>query len=329
MAPWPSSTPDNAALADAMRFEQVRGEDGSTLAVSTRSTARARFATGARRGRRRRKRVTTESRLVLRVRVGQARRSSTTVVGCASAQDHGALLYAEVEVRVPRRALVGDVPQLRRRRSRPPVSRGASCSTRPTASITARAGSAATSRPTPGRATSGRARPSGARSSATPAAATCIVNWFEGKELSCDTGSGEVRVADARAERLVADTGSGSIQVERSDVEDFSGDTGSGAIEAELTGTRLRRIKADTGSGHVSLRLPRRRLVRGAADQGSGSLSTAASATPSRGQERPGRSSATGAARQGPHRHRHRQRRRRGQSGPLEGRRFRPAVVQR
>lgn len=100
----------------------------------------------------------------------------------------------------------------------------------------------------------------------------CAVNGFEGKELYCDTGSGDVRVRDVKAERLHADTGSGHVRAERVDVEEFSGDTGSGGIEAELLGTRLRRVKADTGSGDVTLWLPAEASFDAAADQGSGEL---------------------------------------------------------
>ncbi len=104
---------------------------------------------------------------------------------------------------------------------------------------------------------------------------SCVVNGFEGKELYCDTGSGDVEVRDVRAERLHADTGSGRVRAERADVEEFIGDTGSGGIDAELLGARLRRVKADTGSGDVTLWLPGEAWFDAAADQGSGELTCA------------------------------------------------------
>lgn len=104
---------------------------------------------------------------------------------------------------------------------------------------------------------------------------SCVVNGFDGKELYCDTGSGDVKVRDVKAERLHADTGSGSVGAERAEVEEFTGDTGSGGIEAELTGARLRRVKADTGSGDVTLWLPADASFDAAADQGSGELTCA------------------------------------------------------
>ncbi len=100
----------------------------------------------------------------------------------------------------------------------------------------------------------------------------CVIRGFEGRELSCDTGSGDVRVADVKAERLTADTGSGHIRAERADVEELIGDTGSGGIEAELVGSRLRHVKADTGSGDVTLWLPADASFDVEADQGSGDL---------------------------------------------------------
>ncbi len=91
-------------------------------------------------------------------------------------------------------------------------------------------------------------------------------------EIKADTGSGEVRIRRVKADLIVADTGSGRIVVEQADAGEFRGDTGSGGIDAELTGTRLRRVKADTGSGHVSLRIPADASFEVFADQGSGSL---------------------------------------------------------
>ncbi|MDD5563313.1 MAG: DUF4097 family beta strand repeat-containing protein [Thermoanaerobaculaceae bacterium] len=100
----------------------------------------------------------------------------------------------------------------------------------------------------------------------------CDVTGFDGKELSCDTGSGEVRIRRAKADLILADTGSGRIVVEEADAGEFRGDTGSGGIDAEFVGANLRRVKADTGSGHVSVRLPADATFEVSADQGSGGL---------------------------------------------------------
>lgn len=103
----------------------------------------------------------------------------------------------------------------------------------------------------------------------------CVISGFEGKALDCDTGSGDVRVSDVKAERLRADTGSGDVHADRADVEEFNGDTGSGSIEAKLIGGHLRRVRADTGSGDVTLWLPADASFDAEADQGSGELTCA------------------------------------------------------
>lgn len=99
---------------------------------------------------------------------------------------------------------------------------------------------------------------------------SCDVEGFDGSTLTCDTGSGRVRIRGVRADRVVADTGSGSVVVEDADVAEFRGDTGSGSIRLEAVGSRLRRVIADTGSGSVTVSLPPGTSFRLAADVGSG-----------------------------------------------------------
>jgi hypothetical protein len=100
----------------------------------------------------------------------------------------------------------------------------------------------------------------------------CLVEGFDGDRLTCDTGSGRIRVRQASARVLVADTGSGSVEVTGADVEEFRGDTGSGSITFEAEGARLRRVVADTGSGGVTIRLPRETGFELRADVGSGGV---------------------------------------------------------
>jgi hypothetical protein len=104
---------------------------------------------------------------------------------------------------------------------------------------------------------------------------SCRVDGFDGDDLKLDTGSGAVRVVRVTAARIHADTGSGSIRIERADTGEFLGDTGSGTIEFEATGTRLQRVRGDTGSGDIRLRLPADASFELVADQGSGDLSCA------------------------------------------------------
>ena len=100
----------------------------------------------------------------------------------------------------------------------------------------------------------------------------CELNGFDGDALTLDSGSGTIRVSRARAVKISADTGSGNIRIAQADTEEFSGDSGSGNIEFEGTGARLQRVKGDTGSGDITLRLPADAAFELVADQGSGDL---------------------------------------------------------
>jgi hypothetical protein len=100
----------------------------------------------------------------------------------------------------------------------------------------------------------------------------CSIIGFDGDLVSCNTGSGDVTVSDATAARMKADTGSGEIRAENVDIEEFRGDTGSGGILVQATGNRLRRLVADTGSGDVTVRLPADASFELRADVGSGDI---------------------------------------------------------
>ena len=100
----------------------------------------------------------------------------------------------------------------------------------------------------------------------------CIVAGFDGDEISFDTGSGDITARDVKARRVRADTGSGQVRVENADVEDFFGDTGSGDVLLQAVGTRLRRAAADTGSGDFTVYLPTDAAFDLKADIGSGDI---------------------------------------------------------
>jgi hypothetical protein len=100
----------------------------------------------------------------------------------------------------------------------------------------------------------------------------CDIKGFEGEALVADTGSGRVTIDGAAARRVSADTGSGDVVLRGADAEDVSADTGSGDVEIEITGTRLASVKADTGSGSVTVRMPRDVSFEARADMGSGEL---------------------------------------------------------
>ena len=88
----------------------------------------------------------------------------------------------------------------------------------------------------------------------------------------CDTGSGNCEVSRFAGEALKCDTGSGSVRLEDASARRISADTGSGSIELEAAGARLRVVKADTGSGSVKLRLPGDTGFELRADTGSGDI---------------------------------------------------------
>ncbi len=100
----------------------------------------------------------------------------------------------------------------------------------------------------------------------------CRVSAFKGDDMKCDTGSGSVEVRDAVARRVVIDTGSGDVRVHASDAEEWSADTGSGSVLIENGGNRLARIKADTGSGNVTLKLASDAAFEARAKTGSGDI---------------------------------------------------------
>jgi hypothetical protein len=100
----------------------------------------------------------------------------------------------------------------------------------------------------------------------------CNVSGFKGDNLKCDTGSGTVRVDAASARRIAVDTGSGDVRVRAIDVEEFAADTGSGDVELAVEGSRLARVNADTGSGSVRLRLGPEASFEAHASTGSGDV---------------------------------------------------------
>jgi Toastrack DUF4097 len=100
----------------------------------------------------------------------------------------------------------------------------------------------------------------------------CDITGFRGDRLSLDSGSGDVRVKDVHAKRLAADTGSGTVKVAAAEVEELTLDTGSGDVEVEAAGATLARVKADTGSGTVKLRLGPEATFEARASLGSGDI---------------------------------------------------------
>ena len=259
---------DDAALADAMRFEQVRDENGvPALRVIYPLDRERTIRYDMRDGDRHHGRGHHGLEWLFGSWGGSEVKYDDRRVRVSS--NSGALLYADVEVTVPRRALsatfknhVGAISADRiEGRILLDTGRGGVTARRLKGQVKADTGSGDV-----------LAEDVAGSFTCDTGSGACDVTGFDGTELSCDTGSGEVRIRRAKADLIAADTGSGRIDVEEADAGEFRGDTGSGGIDAEFVGTRLRRVKADTGSGHVNLRLPADATFEVFADQGSGSL---------------------------------------------------------
>jgi len=100
----------------------------------------------------------------------------------------------------------------------------------------------------------------------------CDLAGFDGETILCDVGSGDVTIRRASARMVDVHTGSGDVHVLEADLEELQADTGSGNVRLQERGHRLARVKADTGSGDVVLRLGPDASFEALADQGSGEI---------------------------------------------------------
>jgi hypothetical protein len=239
---------EDAALADAVAFEQVRAHSG-------RATLRLAYPVGDHRT----------------FRYPGAGSSTVEYAGrrVKVSSTSGVLLWADVEVRVPRRVADAAFCNLVGRLEAEGIAGeirldGAS------ADIVARQ--------LDGRVTadtgSGDVRAEGLAGAfrCDTGSGDCVVTGFAGDELACDTGSGDVAVRGVAAARVRADTGSGDVRVEDADVEEFFADTGSGDVVLQAVGPRLRRAAADTGSGDFTVLLPPDAAFELQTDLGSGDI---------------------------------------------------------
>jgi len=100
----------------------------------------------------------------------------------------------------------------------------------------------------------------------------CEVADFSGDKLMCDTGSGRVRISSTTARSIAIDSGSGNVVLENTDADELNIDTGSGNLELTSPSRRLTHLRADTGSGNVKLRLSPNASFEARADLGSGEI---------------------------------------------------------
>jgi len=100
----------------------------------------------------------------------------------------------------------------------------------------------------------------------------CVLDGFRGDTVSCDVGSGDMRLSSIVARKITTDAGSGDVHAVDIDVVEIDTDAGSGDVEVVVKGTRLERVRADAGSGDLTLRLGPDASFEAYADQGSGEI---------------------------------------------------------
>ena len=100
----------------------------------------------------------------------------------------------------------------------------------------------------------------------------CELTGFHGETVDCDAGSGTIRLKSVAAHRITTDTGSGDVHAMDVDAEEVDFDAGSGDIELSAQGTRLARVTAETGSGDLTLKLGPDASFEAVCDQGSGDI---------------------------------------------------------
>jgi len=100
----------------------------------------------------------------------------------------------------------------------------------------------------------------------------CVLDGFRGDIVSCDVGSGDMRLSSIVARKITTDAGSGDVLAVDIDVVEIDTDAGSGDVEVSAKGTRLERVRADAGSGDLTLKLGPDASFEAYADQGSGEI---------------------------------------------------------
>lgn len=182
----------------------------------------------------------------------------------------GVLVYADVEIRVPRRAQDGAFRNLVGRIEAAEVSGTKLLFDTASGSITldkiegdvrADAGS-------------GDVKASRLRGSFTcdTGSGDCDLDGFDGDAVRCDVGSGDVRLSSVTAHQVRTDAGSGDVRAMDIDAEEIVTDSGSGDVELSARGGRLVRVKSEAGSGDLKLRLGADASFEAYADQGSGEI---------------------------------------------------------
>ncbi len=183
----------------------------------------------------------------------------------------GSLLYADIEVQVPRAEIRGSFRNL--------VGRIDGSEIRGTVAFETGSGRVSLSRlegTMTAESGSGDIEASDVKGnySCETGSGDCTVRGFQGDSVKCEAGSGTLRILAPYARMVTAETGSGDVHVSDADIESFDGETGSGDIELEVRGSRFMKMRAEAGSGDVTVRMPQDASFEAIADQGSGDITS-------------------------------------------------------
>ena len=267
---------ESAQIADSIRFEQVTGEEGVTTLRVIYPTDRYttfRYPRMNDRGKSDSEESGSEKSWTDGWFSGWLGGSSSTTKYAGHkvkvSESKGVILYADVEVQLPRRDLDGTMRNL--------VGRIDGQGLEGTLKFDSASGDI-TLQKSGGRITadtgSGDIKATGMEGSFSgdTGSGNIDLDGFHGESIKCDTGSGDVSIEDGNARKIDVNTGSGDVRLSDVDAEDILADTGSGSVTIEASGEKLTRVKADTGSGDVTLRLGADASFEAMADLGSGDI---------------------------------------------------------
>ena len=100
----------------------------------------------------------------------------------------------------------------------------------------------------------------------------CDLDGFEGESFDFAATSGDLRARDVQAARFRSRTTSGDVRLSDARLAEISAEATSGDISIEELGAGLARVVAETTSGDVVLRLPRDSSFDAKIDHGSGDV---------------------------------------------------------
>lgn len=100
----------------------------------------------------------------------------------------------------------------------------------------------------------------------------CSLDGFQGESVVFASTSGDLRAENVEAAHFASRTTSGDVRVTGANLAEISSEATSGNISLEERGSRLARVRLETTSGDVSLRLPRHSAFDANLRHGSGDV---------------------------------------------------------